>query len=180
MIKKLKKISEEIIHQNQWYAYKHDVFEFPNGQPGNYFYVETPGGVMIVPVLPSGRIVLVRQYRYLMGRAGIEFPGGGIKPGETARQAAGIELKEETGYHLFELISVGEFEPSKGVIKDTMNIFLAKISQEDPIQAHPEPSENIELLARFPEEIEAMIQAGDIWDGETLAAWALVKHRLLI
>ncbi|MBP7992279.1 MAG: NUDIX hydrolase [Candidatus Magasanikbacteria bacterium] len=178
MIKKFKKISEEVLHQNPWYAYKHDVFEGNDGIQGEYFYAETPGGVMVVPVLPSGRIVLVRQYRYLMGKAGMEFPGGGIKVGQTARQAAGIELKEETGYDAEELISVAEFEPSKGVIKDTMNIFLAKISQEEPEQAKPELTEAIEVLARFPDEIEAMIQAGDIWDGETLAAWALVKHRL--
>ncbi len=178
MIKKYKKISEEVLHQNKWYAYKHDLYELPEGGQGEYFYSETNGGVLVVPVLPSGRIVLVRQYRYLMDRAGIEFPGGGIEAGQTARQAAAIELKQETGYDVTDLISIGEFEPSKGLIKDQMHIFLAKLSAEEPGISHQDQTETIELFARYPDEIEAMIQSGDIWDGETLAAWALVKHRL--
>lgn len=176
MIKKPKKISEEIIHKNPWYVYKHDTYELSNGEIGNYYYSETPGSAMVVPVLPDGRIVLVRQYRYLNGKTSVEFPGGGIRAGESARQTAGIELKEETGYDVDELVAVGEFEPDNGFVKDRAHIFLAQVSQEK--EPAPEPSEQIEVLARYPDEVEAMIQSNDIWDGQTLAAWSLVKHRL--
>ena len=178
MIKKFKKISEEVLHQNPWYAYKHDVFEFPNGKQGDYFYLESPGASMTVPVLPDGRIVLIRQYRYLVDKFSLEFPAGGIKSGQTARQTAAIELKEETGYDAEELISVAEFEPNNGFMKDKMHVFLAKLSTQEPGEAKPEATEEIEVSIRYPDEIDTMIQAGDIWDGETLAAWALVKHRL--
>lgn len=178
MIKKFKKNSEEILHQNPWYAYKHDVFEFPDGTTGNYYYLESPGAAMVVPILPDGRMVLVRQYRYLLDKFSVEFPAGGIKIGHNARQTAAIELKEETGYDAEELISVAEFEPNNGFMKDRMHVFLARLSENTPGMASPEATEDIELIIRHPDEIEAMIQAGDIWDGETLAAWTLVKHRL--
>lgn len=179
MIKKFIKISEEVLHKNSWYEYKHDTFEFPGGTQGDYYYLESPGAAMVVPLLPSGRIVLVRQFRYLQQKTGIEFPGGGIKSPQSPRQTAGVELKEETGYDADELISVGEFEPDNGFVKDRMHVFVAKVSQEDPGATNREPSEEIEVLARFPDEIDNMIQSGDIWDGETLAVWAMVRHRFI-
>lgn len=179
MIKKFIKISEEVLHKNPWYEYKHDTFEFPGGTQGDYYYLESPGAAMVVPLLPSGRIVLVRQFRYLQQKTGIEFPGGGIKSSQSPRQTAGVELKEETGYDADELISVGEFEPDNGFVKDRMHVFVAKVSQEDPGATNRDPSEEIEVLARFPDEIDDMIQSGDIWDGETLAVWAMVRHRFI-
>lgn len=177
MSHKIKKISEEIIHKNPWHEYKHDTFEFPDGKPGNYYYLETPGGVMIVPVLPDGRIVLTRQSRYLADRHSIEFPGGGIKNGMTLTQAANLELKEETGYEAEELILVGEFEPSKGLIKDRMHIFIAQVGEQG--NAKPDATEDIEIIARYPDEVEVMIRHNDIWDGETMAAWSLVRHQFI-
>ncbi|OGH64947.1 MAG: hypothetical protein A2821_00525 [Candidatus Magasanikbacteria bacterium RIFCSPHIGHO2_01_FULL_41_23] len=177
MSRKIKKISEETIHKNPWCEYKHDEFKFSNGKAGDYYYLESRGGVMIVPVLPDGRIVLVRQYRYLTDRHSIEFPGGGIKNGMTLTQAANLELKEETGYDAEELILVGEFEPSKGLIKDRMHIFMAQVGEAGV--SKPDETESMEIIARYPDEVEAMIRRNDIWDGETMAAWSLVRHQFI-
>ena len=45
-------------------------------------------------------IILIRQYRYPLGRFIYELPAGLIEAGETPEQAAIRELKEETGYIL--------------------------------------------------------------------------------
>lgn len=59
-------------------------------------------GCVIYPVLKSDpeKIVLIRQYRYPLGRFIYELPAGLIEEGETPEQAAMRELKEETGYTL--------------------------------------------------------------------------------
>jgi 8-oxo-dGTP pyrophosphatase MutT (NUDIX family) len=55
--------------------------------------------VLVVPVLrPSGRLVLIRQYRPPVDAYVIEFPAGLVDPGETPEQAAVREVFEETGY----------------------------------------------------------------------------------
>jgi ADP-ribose pyrophosphatase len=177
MQQKIKKIAETVIDTNAWHEYKHDVFEYPDGTEGNYFYIQTHGGVMVVPVLPDGRLVLVNQYRYLAGRHSSEFPGGGIKNGATIIQAATLELKEETGYDADEIIHVGEFEPSKGLIKDRMHIFIAYVGEAGTKK--PDTTEDIEIMARYPDEVEDMVRRNDIWDGETLAAWSLVRHQFI-
>jgi ADP-ribose pyrophosphatase len=55
--------------------------------------------VLVIPVLrPSGRLVLIRQYRPPLDAYVIEFPAGLIDAGETPVAAAQRELAEETGY----------------------------------------------------------------------------------
>ena len=41
--------------------------------------VEHPGAVVIVPVLPDRRVVLVRQYRHPVGRTLLELPAGNLR-----------------------------------------------------------------------------------------------------
>ena len=57
-----------------------------------------PGAVMILPVLPSGKLLMERQFRYPLGSDFIEFPAGKRDPGEEPIQTAQRELLEETGY----------------------------------------------------------------------------------
>ena len=177
MPKHLKKISEEIIRENPWWKYKHDVYKKPDGTVGDYYYGETLGMVMIVPILEDGRIVLAVQYRYLEQKQSIEFPAGGIKKGQDAREAAKQELYEETGCIADEFVKMGSLQPANGFIRDETHIFLAHIT-ECGVQ-HLDDTEEIELIYRRPEEIEKMIRNNDIWCGQTMATWALVHHYFL-
>ncbi len=177
MLNRLKKISEEVLHENPWWKYKHDIYEKPDGNQGDYYYGETPGMVMLVPVLADGRIILVQQYRYLVSRTGIEFPGGGIQPGTELSRAAADELFEETGCVASDLIMAGTFEQGIGMVKDRAHVFVAQVTTIG--ESHPDPTEAFELLYRHPDEIEDMIRRNDIWDAGTMAAWSLVRHHFI-
>ncbi len=178
MPKRLKKLTEEVLHENPWTQYKHDTYEKPDGTEGNYYYIASSGMVKVVPVLPDGRIVLTLQHRYLQDKQSIEFPAGGIDNGETSSETAVREVQEETGYRTTELSKVGTFEPSNGVIQNEAHVYIAHVDDEQ-IEQKLESTEDIEVLYRRPDELEDMIRRGDIWDGATLAAWALVRHRFL-
>ncbi len=176
-MKHLKKISEEVIHANPWWRYKHDTYEKPNGKVGDYYYGETNGTVIIIPVLENGKIVLTLQYRYLLGRASIEFPGGGVKPGMELSEAARQELFEETGWIADEIVNIGSFEPSNGFVKDHSQVFIIQVAEQRAQQL--DDTEQIELLYRTPLEIEEMVEHNDIWCGQTMAAWSLARQRFL-
>ncbi len=175
----IKKVSTEIIHDHQpWWQYKCDVIGGLNGEPGKYCYIETRGVAMVVPVLDDGRLILVRQYRYLADKFSIEFPGGGLQENETPMEAGKRELLEESGYSAENLIKIGSFEPSNGVIKDMSHIFIAhELEKTEDIKA--EEFEQTEVMIRRIDEFEEMIKRGEIWDGQTLAAWALAKDFIL-
>jgi len=173
----IKKISSETVHKNPWWEYKRDKFALPGGGADDYHYGETHGNVMVVPVLDDGRLVLVRQYRYLSEKNSIEFPGGGMQQGESPADAANREFLEETGYKTDNLIKIGTFEPCIGLLKDTSHIFIA-----NELTALQEPKsegiERTEVILRRVDEFENMIKQGEIWDGQVLAAWALVRDLL--
>src|SRR5512135_2989018 len=57
-----------------------------------------PGGVTAVPVLEDGRILLIRQFRYPIGKYILELPAGKLDSGQPPRETVAREIEEETGY----------------------------------------------------------------------------------
>ncbi len=174
----VKKVSSAIIHKNPWCEYRCDKIIRSNGDEGEYCYIETRGNSMVVPVLDDGRLVLVRQYRYLSDKFSIEFPAGGIAVGEGPAEAAKRELLEESGYGTENLIKIGSFEPSNGIIKDMSHIFIAS-ELEKIEEPKVDEFERTEVMIRRIDEFEDMIKRGEIWDGQVLATWALAKDLII-
>lgn len=81
-----------------------------NGNVRPYDYLEMMEGVSILP-FHGENIITLREYRYPIRSWQTELPGGLIDLGETPKQAAVRELKEETGYEAEEVISLGYFYP---------------------------------------------------------------------
>ncbi len=176
MLKRWITRSSEILYRNPWWTYKKDAFEIPGGVTGEYHYVHTHGASMVVPVLDTGDVVLVRQYRYLCDRESLEFPAGGVKEGHTYEQTARQELAEETGYVARILTQVGAFNPYNGVTTEICGVFLAGgLAEGNPC---PDPMEEFERIICAPARLDDLIAGGVIWDGMTLAAWMLVRPHL--
>lgn len=176
MIQSWKKLSSAVRFKNQWWSYVVDTFQSGSGRTGEYNYIHTPGSVLIVPVLPDGRVVMISQYRYLWDRLSMEFPGGGVVEGETFSEAARKELLQEAGLMADELINIGQFCPFNGACDEQCRVFLALGLKRT--NHRPEATEDIEMIVRRPDEIERMIKNGEIWDGQTLAVWTLVREKL--
>jgi ADP-ribose pyrophosphatase len=176
-LKKWKKLSETILIKNPWWTYKKDGTELPSGSHGEYHYVHTNGASMIVPVFEDGRIVLVNQYRYLNDRESLEFPCGGVKDGHTYEQTARHELEEEAGYISNTWNMIGEFNPYNGVTDEICRVFIAKELKEVP--SKPDDTEEFEKVFLLPDEVDAGIHAGTIWDGMTLASWSIAKRHIV-
>lgn len=176
MLKHWKKLSSKILFKNPWWTYKQDEFEIPGGVKGEYHFVHTDGASMVIPILDNGKIVLVNQYRYLCDKESIEFPCGGVKPGKTYEEMARIELEEETGFTSDELSYVAEFNPYNGVTDEICKVFIAWNLVK--IESVSDETEEFEILYKTKQEVDELIEANKIWDGMTIAAWGLMKHKL--
>lgn len=92
-----------------------ELLRMPDGHEIDWYYVDTPRSVMVVPLTVSGNVILVRQYRYNLKSYALELPAGEIVTGEQAERAALREVREETGYGvlaedpLANLTPLGEF-----------------------------------------------------------------------
>jgi ADP-ribose pyrophosphatase len=91
--------------------------------------------VQVFTMTADGTFVLVQQYRPVVARWTIEFPGGLRDPGENPEIAAGRELKEETGYKVIEMVPLIEGDADVGRLCNRFFGFFALADQD----ADPEP-----------------------------------------
>src|SRR5437016_3514789 len=151
-LKHWKKITSEVKFKNPWWTYIVDKYLIDEAREGEYHYCHTEGSAFVIPVMDDGRILMVNQYRYLNDMESLEFPGGGVKPGETAEQTAHKELIEETGYD-GELTGAGYFNPYSGITNELCRVFIGrnlKLSNQYSKDAH----EEFELIPVTVNEIE--------------------------
>lgn len=176
-LRRWKTLSESTKERNPWWHYKLDRFELPSGKHGEYHYVHTNGSSCVVPILPDGRIMMVKQYRYLARKESIEFPCGAVKDGSTYDETAAHELQEETGYKAAKMELAGTFNPYNGVTDEMCHVYIARGLTH--VGARPDETEEFEFLPVRSEEIDSMMVDGTIWDGMSMAAWLLVRGRIL-
>ncbi|WP_371324783.1 NUDIX hydrolase [Dechloromonas sp. ZY10] len=146
-----------------------DTVELPNGNKTTREYFRHPGAVVIIPLLPSGKMLFERQYRHPLGRVFIELPAGKIDPGEGIELTAQRELREETGYAAGVLTHLGVMHPCIGYSDERIEIFRA----EQLVKAGGQTldhNEFIELIELTPEEAKQAVFSGSITDAKTIAA----------
>ncbi len=162
-------------YENPWFwVEEHDVVN-PDGAPGFYGVVRIRRlAVGVLPIEPDGRVHLVGQWRFPLGRYSWEMPEGGAEAGESALACARRELREETGLAAGQLTEILRLDLSNSLTDEQAVCFLA--SDLTPGPAAPEPSEVLApLLAPF-REVLARVVDGRISDAMTVAAVLRVHH----
>ncbi|MBI4330900.1 MAG: NUDIX hydrolase [Chloroflexi bacterium] len=144
-----------------------DTIETSSGRSTTREIVERQDAVVILPVDRNGDVLLVRQYRYSIGRDLLELPAGMIEPGEDPEECARRELREETGYAPGKLEKLGSWFVAPGFCTEFMHFFMA--SDLSPSRLIADDTEDIELIRlKFGDCLES-IKSGRIQDGKTIA-----------
>lgn len=136
--------------------------------------LDLPNWVNIIPLLPDGRVVMVRQWRYGVESQTLEIPGGMIDPGEVEKAGAERELLEETGYRGRTWRRIGEVQPNPAIQNNITGTWLV----EDLVRiGEPEGDgqEEIELELIPLEEIPAKIAGGEIRHSLVIAAFYFLQ-----
>ena len=79
----------------------------------------------IVPFISNDEILMIKSYRHLVDSIQIEVPSGYIDEGETPKEAAIRELREETGYAAKDVISIGHYTLDYSMFEQKGNLFIA-------------------------------------------------------
>lgn len=88
-----------------------------------YFVTDRRGGRVGTIVLDGDKVLLVRQYRFLINGDSWELPGGGLQPGESAEDAARRECEEEASVVCKDMRRLFEYEQGVDVTQSTAVIF---------------------------------------------------------
>ena len=128
--------------------------------------VSHPGGVVAVPILNDGRVILIRQFRYPLQKYILEFPAGKLDSDLSPRDTIARELEEEAGYHARLLTHECSFYTSPGISNELLHLFLAR--ELEPVPQRLEEGEHISVEPCTLEECLARAVRGEITDGKTL------------
>jgi len=148
----------------------------PNGVTLDMEIIRHPGAAAIVPIMDDHTVLLLKQYRYVVGGFIWEIPAGTLDPGEDARQCAERELIEETGYAAQHFERLAEITPLPAYSDERIHLFLAtgltrasqKLDEDELLFVH-----RVELHTAI-----KMIADGEIQDAKTIAGLQLAAGRL--
>ncbi|MGA2509648.1 MAG: NUDIX hydrolase [Candidatus Acidiferrales bacterium] len=165
--RKTRVVSSEVLFQGRVFTLKRDRVIEPSGIEATREIIAHPGSVVVLPVLPDGRLVLIRQYRHAAGQYLWELVAGHKEPDETFLEGAHRELEEEAGYTARRIRKLLEVFPSPGLLGEKMVIFLADGLKKG--KARPEDDEKITRRIVTLREAVNWIRTGKIRDSKSVA-----------
>jgi len=165
-----KQLTSEVICENKYFKIRHDKVIQPDGNEGEYFYIDKNDTVFIVAENKDGKLILVGQSRYLSDNFySWEFVGGGVDKDDSILDSAKKELKEEAGITARTWEELGFFYSVNGLANEKCFVFLAKDLHFGKMEN--EATEDIEIKKVTVKELEKMIASGEIICGMTIATF---------
>lgn len=162
-----KKLCGKTVYDGKILKLEVDTVELPDGATAQRECVRHSGGAAVLCV-EGGKILLVRQFRYLYGKELYEIPAGKLDGGEEPAQAAGRELKEETGMTA-KLSPYLKIYPTPGYTDEVIHIYIAEDCKRVGGQSLDD-GEFLEPVYKPVKEVLALIESGEITDAKTVAA----------
>ena len=170
------KLKSEVVFQGRFLDVRRDVVELPNGKTTTREWINHPGAVVILPILPDGLIGLIRQYRYAAQGEFIELPAGKLDSGEKPLACEARELKEEIGYKAGKLTFLAQIHPAIGFSNEKMWMYLAEDLEK--YENKLDQDEFLELLPTPLEKALDWIWSGKITDVKTIIGLLWAKRLL--
>lgn len=118
-------LESTVEYETGWYTGGYDLVEQPDGSEKRYYWAELPPAVVVLAVA-DGQVVLVEQYRPVIGETFLECPAGIVEDGESYTGAGARELREETGFEASSLSLLQTFWVSTGVLRHERAIVFAE------------------------------------------------------
>src|SRR5438128_1049927 len=167
------RIESQPVYNGKLFQVYKDRVRLPNGNATTREIVRHPGSVAIVPRHKDGRVVLVRQYRYVTGRELWEIPAGTLdKPGEGIAEGARRELAEEARLEAGRWTTLGSAYLMPGYCDERMTFYLAE--DLSPTEGHAELDESFSVNPFDVHDLQVLRSSGELQDAKTLLglAWA--------
>ena len=151
--------NSKAIFQGRLLDVRLDQVILPNGAISTREWINHPGAVCCIPILPDGKIGLIKQFRYAIKQEVIELPAGKIDEGETGLMCVKRELEEEIGYRANKIQFLTDIHPAIGFANEKISIYLV----EDLTKTKSKLDED-EFLVIMPTNLNIAIDM--VWNGK--------------
>ena len=180
MIDKMERLNRELVYKGTILDIYKDTMRFANGKTEEWDFVShRMGAAAILPVLPDGKILMIRQYRNALERETLEIPAGCRDSlTEDTKVSAIRELEEETGYHSNKVSYLLSLRTTVAFCDEFIDVYLA--TGLEPGEQHLDDAETIEVQPWNMQEALAKIYDGTIQDAKTVAALMAYKNKYCI
>ena len=159
------------VHSGRVVNLRLEEVEMPNGRRTTLELIRHPGAAVVVPVLESGEVLLVRQYRHAAkGSWLLEVPAGTLDAGEEPAACAARECAEEAGFRPRRLVPLGYLWTTPGFTDERIWIFLGL--ELAPAEQQLDDDENLSVERLPLADALRLALNGGIDDGKSIAALA--------
>ena len=159
------KCSSENIFDGTLLHVRRDMVRLPNGKESVREWIHHPGAAAVLPVLPNGNVILVRQFRYPIGKVTLEVL-------DCARR----ELSEETGYTAQTYDKLTMIATTVGFSNEYIHLYLARGLSVG--MQHTDEDEFVNVVQMPFSDALAMIKTGEIIDSKTIISLMMAEERL--
>jgi len=168
--------SSELLSGSPWRAVIRDRLRV-DGRETDYTYLAVPRAVFVAAVTDDNELLLVRQYRHPVRDWTLEVPAGSIGEGESSRDAAARELREETGSVAREWQHLSTFYSSSAHTSLRSDAWLARGVEivGEPIE---EDWEDVTLVRMPLAEALSRARTGGFTEGQTALTILLAAEHL--
>lgn len=172
----IRRLSSRPVYANRWMSVREDQVSFPDGSTGIFGVLDKPDFVVIVPIHADGRLQLVEQYRYPVGRRLWELPQGAWQDGAPfdADALAAGELAEETGLRAGRLERIGVLHQGAGFSSQAGHLYLATDLTSGPT-AREHEEQDMRSAAFDLKTVLAMIADARMTDAMSVSALGLLS-----
>jgi ADP-ribose diphosphatase len=167
-------LSSRTIYKGRIFTVDVDRVKLPHGPEVDIEIVRHPGSVVLIPMPSATQIILVRQYRYVVGRYLWELPAGSLSIGENPIEGAKRECHEEIGLVPGTLEQLASLYPTPGFCSERMMFFRCTDLHKPTSIAHQDEDEDLEPRTFTIDELRAMIRSGEVADMKTTVGLALL------
>lgn len=154
-----------------------DTVRLPNGKLATREYLDHPGAVGVVPLLPGRRVVMVRQYRHPVREVTLELPAGKLDPRESPLACVKRELREETGYTARKIAPLIQYWPTPAFANEVLHLYVAEGLKAGKMDT--DEDEFLECVTLPLRKALDLVRRGEIRDSKTvigLLACAVYKR----
>lgn len=147
----------------------------PNGRTTTIESVRHRGSVVILAQPTAATVIVIRQYRPVIGKWIWELPAGSLDPGESPDTAVVRECEEETGWSPGRVALLGSWYPTPGFCDEIMHFYRCERLTTPAGPVHQDEDEQIEPQEVTLDQLAEMIADGRVVDMKTVVGLQLLR-----